>query len=311
MNSHGANPALSKAIGPGRPSRREFQNRAKGKNLNEKVLSIGHDVPALVAKFWVVPWATEPIQPISCQQVCCLKKSDKAAARRLGPDKARSAAAKSQANTARKGRFKNSVRGRSVTTASFLAGPRTPWGGQDNDESESVVDDFNGDGKMNVARVVTDTDGNAEVSVLPSHGDGTFQTAVITALPADTDAPFLVGDWKGDGKADLVLVQPFRDNCDRAHSKAKPKAAKAQPQITIPCGASVIVFLSDGQGGFGAPVDYPVWPQSLQGGLLTDVDGDGKLDITLWLLTTPSPQEWSSCWAMAPEPLGAGRFWGG
>jgi FG-GAP-like repeat/FG-GAP repeat len=201
------------------------------------------------------------------------KKGGKAAAHRPGGDKAPSALVKAAANTAHKGRFKNSVRGlSSVSSVSFVAGTRTAWGGTDDQESESVLGDFNGDGKMDVARVVTDTKGNPEISVLLSNGDGTFKTAVITALPADTDAPFLVGDLNGDGKADLVLVQPFGNNCTRSHGTVAP-------QTIIPCGSSVFVFISNGDGTFATPVIYPVTAASLQGGLLTDVNGDGKLDI--------------------------------
>ena len=210
------------------------------------------------------------------------KKSGKAGAHLPASAKATGTRLKAAANTAHKGHFKNSVRGlSSVSAPSFVAGARTPWGGADDDESESVLGDFNGDGKMDVARVVTDTNGNPEVSVLLSNGDGTFQTAVITALPADTDAPFLVGDLNGDGKADLVLVQPFGDNCTRKHGTLAP-------QIVIPCGASVFVFISDGSGGFAAPVIYPVTDASLQGGLLTDINGDGKLDILAFDNSTPA-----------------------
>ena len=208
------------------------------------------------------------------------KKGVKAAAHRPG-DRHPSAPRKAE-NTARKGHFRNRVSGlSSVAAANFVAGGRTPWGGADDDESESVLGDFNGDGKMDVARVVTDTNGNPEISVLLSNGDGTFQTAVITALPADTDAPFLAGDLNGDGKDDLVLVQPFGDNCTRKHGTLKP-------QVVIPCGASVFVFIGDGSGGFAAPVIYPVTDASLQGGLLTDIDGDGKLDILAFDNSVPA-----------------------
>jgi len=56
---------------------------------------------------------------------------------------------KGAANPARKGRFVNRARGLgSVAGVNFIAGGRTAWGGQDDDESESVLGDFNGDGKM-------------------------------------------------------------------------------------------------------------------------------------------------------------------
>jgi hypothetical protein len=210
------------------------------------------------------------------------KKSGKVGAHLPAGAKATVARLKAAANTAHKGRFKKSVNGlSSVSTASFVAAARTPWGGSDDQESESVLGDFNGDGKMDAARVVTDANGNPEVSVLLSNGDGTFQTAVITALPADTDAPFLVGDLNGDGKDDLILLQPYGDNCDRARGNGAPP-------VVIPCGASVFVFLSNGDGTFAAPVIYPVTPTSLRGGLLTDVNGDGKLDLLGFDDSTPA-----------------------
>lgn len=205
----------------------------------------------------------------------------KALAHKGGSAHGRPAPATPAKTIARKGQFRKAQSPSSVSTVNFIAGTRTLWGGDDDQESEAVLGDFNGDGKMDVARVVTDSGGNPEVSVLLSNGDGTFKTAVVTALPADTDAPFLVGDLNGDGKADLILVQPYGYNCDRARGSA------ARPP-DVPCGAFVFVFLSDGAGGFAAPVTYPVTPFSLQGGLLADLNGDGKLDILAFDNLTPS-----------------------
>jgi hypothetical protein len=212
------------------------------------------------------------------------KANHRAALHERGGAAARPAAAGkiASANPARKGRFKSRpATSSSASAVSFVAGARTAWGGNDDQETESVLGDFNGDGKMDVARVVTDSNGNPEVSVLLSNGDGTFKAAAITALPADTDAPLIVGDLNGDGKDDLVLVQPYGNNCNRAHGTVAP-------QTVIPCGASMFVFISNGDGTFAVPVNYSVTGSSLQGGLLTDIDGDGKLDVLAFDTSTPA-----------------------
>src|SRR5580704_1052646 len=43
--------------------------------------------------------------------------------------------------------------GSGAATVNFLAGARIAWGGGDDDSTESVLGDFNGDGKMDVAKV--------------------------------------------------------------------------------------------------------------------------------------------------------------
>ena len=203
-------------------------------------------------------------------------------AHHLSGARAASVPMKAAANRAHKGHFVNRALSlSSVSTVGFVAGTRTAWGGNDDQETESVLGDFNGDGTMDVARVVTDSSGNPEISVLLSNGDGTFKAAAITALPADTDAPFIVGDLNGDGKDDLVLVQPYGGNCTRAHGTVAP-------QTVIPCGASIFVFISNGDGTFAVPANYSVTGSSLQGGLLTDIDGDGKLDVLAFDSSTPA-----------------------
>jgi len=124
---------------------------------------------------------------------------------------------------------------------------------------------------------VVDANGNAEVSALLSNGDGTFKPAAISALPADTDAPFVVGDLNGDGKDDLILIQPFGGNCTLARTSP-----------VVPCGASIFVLLSNGDGTFATAVIYSVTPNSLVGGLLTDLNGDGKLDVLAYDNSNPA-----------------------
>jgi hypothetical protein len=191
----------------------------------------------------------------------------------------------SAAKPARVGHFKNSVHSlSSASTVSFIAGTRTAWGGSDDDNTESVMGDFNGDGNMDVAKVVVNTIDDVttyQISVALGNGDGTFQAAVLTNTPSNADDIIIVGDLNGDGNDDIVQVHPAGDNCDRAQKTARP-------QTTLPCGASIDVLLSNGDGTFAAAVNYSVTPNTLRGGLLTDVNGDGKLDVLAFDDATPA-----------------------
>jgi FG-GAP-like repeat len=68
----------------------------------------------------------------------------------------------------------------------------------------TVVGDFNGDGKPDVASIVQDLDSNFWLSILLSNGDGTFQTPVLTAVPFNATDLLASADLNGDGKADVV-----------------------------------------------------------------------------------------------------------
>src|SRR5262249_23527569 len=101
-----------------------------------------------------------------------------------------------------------------------------PWG--------LAVGDFNGDGKLDLAVA---NRGARSLSILLGNGNGTFQPKTDIALPPTpvTALPVLpvavsVGDFNGDGKADLaVATQIFNTN-------------------------DVTILLGNGNGTFGAPV---------------------------------------------------------
>jgi hypothetical protein len=60
-----------KQSGPSVHRDAKFSNFGEEKS-NESVRSFDCTVPDHNAEFRVVPWAAQPIQPISCQQVSCL-----------------------------------------------------------------------------------------------------------------------------------------------------------------------------------------------------------------------------------------------
>jgi hypothetical protein len=110
-----------------------------------------------------------------------------------------------------------------------------------------ITGDFNGDGKKDL--LIRDT-------VLLGKGDGTF--TVGSTLPVNASLFFdefgntAVGDMNNDGKLDVVISQP----------------------------GYVAVFYGNGDGTFTAGPRYAALPGSMQVSL-TDIDGDGNLDIVL------------------------------
>ncbi len=136
----------------------------------------------------------------------------------------------------------------------FVSATQIPAGGAAYDYALSG--DFNGDGKKDLITIVQNYINNNTVysmSVVAGNGDGTFKPAVLTTVGGDD--PILVGDVNGDGKDDVV----------QAHPGGNP--------------SMIDVWLSNGDGTFTQGQSFQVSPAELQGGVLTDLDGDGKLDV--------------------------------
>lgn len=147
-----------------------------------------------------------------------------------------------------------------TTSVGLITAPLIPLGGEDDDEDSAVIGDFNGDGKKDVAKLISNYDGDVwvdQISILLSNGDGTFKTAIVSTLAVSSDDPILAGDLNGDGKDDILQVHP-----------------SGTP-------ATVDVYLSKGDGTFATAVNAPLSAFSLSGGVLTDVNGDGKLDLLM------------------------------
>jgi len=114
--------------------------------------------------------------------------------------------------------------------------------------------DMNGDGKTDAVFVEYSSSGN-EVAVALGNGDGTFQPATTTLLPATTGTgeTLTVGDFNGDGKPDVIVTE----------------------------GAAVYLLPNQGNGQLGAPALIDTEANPVQGAAAADLRGNGKMDLVL------------------------------
>jgi hypothetical protein len=170
----------------------------------------------------------------------------------------------------------------------------------------TVIDDVNGDGKLDVVAV----SGDQQISVLLGNGDGTFQTAktfAAPALPGYTSSAatpivnLITADVNGDGKKDvicsngLVLLGNGDGTFTAASAPAFPYFTDAlSPEgpnlasgdvnkdgnldLVLDNGSSISIWLGNGNGTFTQGSSYSTISNT---GFITlsDLDGDGNLDI--------------------------------
>jgi FG-GAP-like repeat len=116
-----------------------------------------------------------------------------------------------------------------------------------------AVSDFNGDGVSDLGVLTLGHSGSANLSILLGKGDGTFRPSQNFAV-GSRSASLAVGDFNGDGVADLAVV----NNC---------------------C-ANVSVLLGNGDGTFQAAQNFSVGGEPLSVAV-GDFDSDGKLDLVV------------------------------
>jgi hypothetical protein len=131
-----------------------------------------------------------------------------------------------------------------------------------------VVADINGDGTPDL---IVDNEGkynpythtfcNAGIAVLQGCGNGTFGPPQTVAGSSYTS--MAVADLAGDGKPDLILINPGTYN-SATHNYTN---------------AGVDVLVGNGDGTFQKPQFYPIGNTSLGPVIVADLTGDGKPDL--------------------------------
>lgn len=170
----------------------------------------------------------------------------------------------------------------------------------------AVIDDVNGDGKLDIVSVSDDQ----HISVLLGNGDGSFQAAQSFAAPAlpsyagAMNTPILgliTADVNGDGKKDivcsngLVLLGAGNGTFTAASAAAFPYTTASPggfgPQLAagdlnndgktdlvLDTGSTVTLWMGNGNGTFTQGQTYATLNNSGYV-TVTDLDGDGNLDI--------------------------------
>jgi hypothetical protein len=127
---------------------------------------------------------------------------------------------------------------------------------------QPVVADFNGDGKLDIAVAESNTSVFPNsVDVLLGNGDGTFQPYVSNPV-GDYPYGVAVGDFNGDGKLDLAVVNVCGSDS------------------TCASDGTVSILLGNGDGTFQPQTTYSL---GIPGSHISvaDFNGDGKLDLAI------------------------------
>jgi hypothetical protein len=171
------------------------------------------------------------------------------------------------------------------------------------DSLDVTVGDFHGNGHLDIVTADFQRffDGPPDLSILAGNGDGSFQFARQVSSGAFVDS-LAVGDFNGDGKADLAMASDIGQNVsvvpgngDGSLAFAPAYAAGVLPDavaagdftgsgrqdlVTADAGGHATVLLSNGDGTFrnGPVLAYPGFGNAV---VVADFTGGGHEDIAV------------------------------
>jgi Big-like domain-containing protein/VCBS repeat protein len=132
----------------------------------------------------------------------------------------------------------------------FTAAPSSPT-----NTGVIAVADFNGDGIADLAVMSNNNSGlSGNLTILLGHGDGTFTATTSSTTTAYLSSSMAIGDFNGDGKADLAIVST--------------------------AGYPLTILLGNGDGTFAAAAS-PDNSTDSQAVAIGDFNDDGKVDLAV------------------------------
>lgn len=175
-------------------------------------------------------------------------------------------------------------------------------GGATSAIDDVTVNDFNGDGRPDIAAVTR----NQSVRVMLNNGSGGFTAGGSFAI-GEFSLGITSGDFNGDGRIDLAATNATDSTVSvlmgNGNGTFANQVVLSLPQFSFPweivaadvtgdgrldlltanvVGQSVSVFVNNGSGTFSSRVDTPTGANTNPHGLTArDLDGDGDLDVAV------------------------------